>query len=226
MDWWSASGHLTLYSIIGGIPVAFDTWLVGYLSQTEGEIAIFRYGAKELPLFMILLGSVHLMILSDTDTLDQALKKIRGQISRFFPLLAGLSGALCLLSPILFPLLFTEAFSESALIFNVYLLLLLSRMNLSHTLMMRLESFWVMNIIAGLEVVINVVLSLWWVQYWGWMGVALATVVAYIFEKVIFSIWLYFKEGIPITAYLPLRSYIGYSSAVVICFLIGSFIIY
>jgi len=226
IQWWSSSGHLTLYSVLGGIPVAFDTWLVGFMSQTESEIAIFRYGARELPLFMILLGSVHLIILSDSDELDQAMHKIRSQIKRLFPILAFFSAGLCLLSPILFPIFFTEVFSESALIFNVYLLIIFSRMNLSHTIMMRLESYQLMNIVAFMEVLLNVVLSLWWVQLWGWMGIALATVVAYLFEKVVFSAWLYYKQGIPISDYLPLKSYIGYSFLVIICFLVGSFLIY
>lgn len=225
-SWWASSGHLTLYSVLGGVPIAFDTWLVGFMSQAESEIAIFRYGARELPLFMILLGSVHLIILSDTDRLEDALHRIRKQIQRHLPLLAGLSGLLCLLSPLLFPILFTETFSESAVIFNVYLLLLLSRMNLSHTVMMRMESYRLMNLVAFAEVLLNVILSVWWVQYWGWMGIALATVVAYLFEKVAFSLWLYFKKDISLDLYLPVRSYIGYSSLVVICFILGSFILY
>ena len=226
IKWWAASGYLTLYSVLGGIPIAFDTWLVGYMSQAESEIAIFRYGARELPLFVILLGSVHLIILSDTDSIETALHRIRRQIAKFFPLLAVLSAALCLLSPLLFPIFFTERFSESALIFNVYLLLLLSRMNLSHTLLMRLESYRVLLFVALSEVILNVVLSIWWVQFAGWMGIALATVVAYLFEKVCFSLWLYFREGIPLSKYLPIRSYLGYSTLVVICFLLGSFVLY
>jgi len=58
------------------------------------------------------------------------------------------------------------------------------------------------------------------------MGIALATVVAYLFEKVAFSLWLYFKKDISLDVYLPVRSYIGYSSLVVICFILGSFILY
>ncbi len=225
-SWWTASAHLTLYSVLGGIPIAFDTWLVGYMSQAESEIAIFRYGARELPLFMILLGSVHLIVLSDKDRLDEALTRIRKQIQRHLPFLAVLSGLLCLLSPLLFPLLFTETFSESAVIFNVYLLLLLSRLNLSHTVMMRLESYKIMNFVAFIEVFLNVILSVWWVQYWGWVGIALATVVAYLFEKLFFTLWLYYKKQIPLNMYLPVRSYLGYSGLVVICFIVGSFFLY
>jgi len=224
--WWVSSGHLTLYSVLGGIPVAFDTWLVGFLGQSEGELAVFRYGARELPLFMIFLGSIHLVMISNTDSQDDALKRIRDQIRRHTPALALVTAALCLVSPVLFPLFFSVEFSESAIIFNVYLLLILSRLNLSHTVMMRTESYRVMNTVALAEVILNVVLSMWWVQFMGWPGIALATIVAYLFEKACFSIWLYFKKGISIQSYLPLRQYLGYSIFVVLCFLLGSFYLY
>jgi hypothetical protein len=165
-------------------------------------------------------------MLSNTGSLDNAMKSIRHQIRRHTPALALLTGSLCLLSPLLFPLLFSAEFAESAIIFNVYLLLILSRLNLSHTVMMQTESYDVMNIVATAEVILNVFLSIWWVQYMGWVGIALATIVAYLFEKVCFSIWLYFKKGISIQSYLPLKQYLGYSAFVVFCFVLGSFYLY
>jgi len=225
-SWWKASGQLTMYSILGGIPVAFDTWLVGYVSQSEGEIAIFRYGARELPLLMIILGSIHLIIISEQGNMETLLSKIRSQIDRSMLGLAFLTGLLCLFSPWLFKIFFTERFVESAFIFNVYLLIILSRWNLSHTVMMRLEKYSLMNFVALGEVLLNVVLSVWWVQYWGWVGVALATVVAYLFEKIVFSLLLFKKEGIRFGQYMPVKAYLGSSLFILICFIVGSFFLH
>lgn len=225
-SWWKASGQLSLYSILGGIPVAFDTWLVGFVSQSESEIAIFRYGARELPLLMIILGSIHLIVISEQGEMKKLLSKIRIQIQKSMLSLALLTGLLCLLSPWLFSVFFTDQFVESAFIFNVYLLIILSRWNLSHTIMMRLEKYSFMNRVALAEVLINVVLSVWWVQYWGWVGVAMATVVAYLFEKIVFSIWLFKKEGIRLRQYMPIKSYLGSSLFIVVCFIVGSFVIH
>lgn len=221
-DEWKGALQLSVYTILGGLPVAFDTWLVGFHTQAEEQVAIFRYGARELPLIMILLGSIHIGLLSTISASGEGMEYLKKKVLETMHWLGPLAVALLFASPYIYPWLFSEAFGESAYIFNIYLLILLSRWILSHTVAMAYEEYRTMNWIALTEFSLNVVLSFIWIEKYGLPGVIYATIVAYLFEKIALMTFLYIKHGISPGQYIPLRAYGIYSILLISSFIIST----
>jgi O-antigen/teichoic acid export membrane protein len=127
---------------------------------------------------------------------------------------------LILTSKFLFPIVFNPDFVESSLIFNIYLLIIITRFLFTRIVLIGLKNtkpiFW-----SSLwEIVINVVLSVIFIQFWGIAGVAIATVISYFFEKLYLVIYVKAKYGISPKEYLNVRQYSIWS-----VILIGAFFV-
>ena len=218
--------------ILGG-PLVAATFLSGSAQFVDGFIvtskfdentfAIFRYGARELPLAMLLanaLSSAMLPAFSNPDQLTENLYQLKKSVTRLMHILFPLTAILLIISPPLFPVLFNPDFAESATIFNIYLLLVISRLLMPQTMLNGLQiSKPIMNA-AFFELAINVALSLILVQFYGISGVAFATFIAYLFEKIYLIFVVKRRLKIPLNSYVPLKSYLIYSSGVLIIFII------
>ena len=68
------------------------------------------------------------------------------------------------------------------------------------------------------EMVINVGLSLIMVKWLGIPGIALATFIAYLFEKIYLALVVKHKLKIRVSAYLPAKIYLIYSIGILIIF--------
>ncbi len=218
--WIRLSIPLMAYAFIGGLNQVFDNWLVNYSFEASSDVfAIFRYGAKELPLTIALANAFSVgMIPEVSRDLQQSLVDIKKKSLILFHFLFPLSAVLILTSHWLFPLVFEEAFFESALVFNVYLLLIINRLVFPHTIIMGLKDNHVMTIVSSIELVANIVSSLILVKYFGLWGIAMGSVVGYSIEKILDAGYLYFKYGISFQQYTAIGWYLFYS-----CFLIGVF---
>ncbi len=62
-----------------------------------------------------------------------------------------------------------------------------------------------------LEIIVNVTLSLWFVQIWGLAGVAYGTVAAYLFEKGLLMIFVSKTCRISVSSYLNGSRHLIYS---------------
>jgi len=123
-------------------------------------------------------------------------------------------------APVLFPIVFNPDFKDSALIFNIYLLLLISRVLFPQTILIGLKKTGFILWVSVIELVINVALSLILVQIMGLIGVAVATVIAFACEKIMMISYNYFQLKIPLSSYLNVRMYVLYSGL-----LVGSFLL-
>src|SRR5690606_15005488 len=125
-DIWPVAWPLMLFAISAGLARSFDAWLVAHLAGDE-EFAVFRYGAREFPWVTALVAgfsTAMLPLLADGGQLDQ-LKQRSGRLMHLtLPLVAGVM----VLSPLLFPWVFGEAYAAGAIIFNIYLLLSLTQL--------------------------------------------------------------------------------------------------
>jgi O-antigen/teichoic acid export membrane protein len=221
-DNWRGSLQLSLYTILGGLQIAFDTWLVGFYTKAEEQVAIYRYGAKEFPLIAILIGSIHIGMLSGLAASKDQLEVLKKKVLQAMHWLGPTGVVFLFASPYLYPLVFTDAFKDSAYIFNIYLMIMLSRWILSHTVAMAYNEMKNMNWIAFIELAINVVLSFMWVQDFGLPGIVYASVVAYLFEKIALAVLVYVKHGIRPGQYIPLRAFSFYSTLLIAAFIISS----
>lgn len=221
---------------LGG-PLIAATFLSGSAQFVDGFIvtsyfdeetfAVFRYGARELPLAMLLANALSNAMLPDfakADRLKQNLQKLKQSVTRLTHFLFPLTAILLLVSHPLFPIIFNPKFAESATIFNIYLLIIISRLLLPQTLLNGLQiSKPIMNA-AFLELILNVVLSFILVGFFGIAGIAFATFVAFLFEKMYLSIVVKRKLNVGVSEYIPVKIYSIYSVTILVVFIFAEYV--
>jgi O-antigen/teichoic acid export membrane protein len=195
-----------------------DSWLVTQ-NFSAAYFPVFRYGAREMPLSALLYSSLSVamipLIMKDNQS---GLETLRQKATQHLHFLAPLSLILMVLSPVLFPMIYDESYKDSAFIFNVYLLILTSRVLLPQSYTLAHHKHGIIISSSILEIIANIALSLWWLRDFGVFGLAMATVVAYFVQKMILMIYNYRNYGIKMGQYIDIKYYLMYNSALVICF--------
>ncbi len=211
-----------------GAPLVAATFLSGSAQFIDGFIvtsrfdestfAVFRYGARELPLAALLANALSSAMLPEfgiKEKLKENLQKLKRSVARLMHFLFPLTAVLLLVSHPLFPVLFNPDFEESATIFNIYLLLIISRLLMPQTILNGLRHTNQIMVAAFLELLLNVSLSLLFVQFWGIAGIAFATFIAYLFEKIYLIAVIQRKLNIRLSDYHPLKNSIFYSVGII-----------
>ncbi|MBK6365141.1 MAG: polysaccharide biosynthesis C-terminal domain-containing protein [Saprospiraceae bacterium] len=217
--WHSVSLIKTLSFIKVGIPfflIAFigygmdfiDGFLVVHYFDTE-KFPVFKYGARELPFSSLLMNALSVALIPKMVDIEQ-LGLLKSKADRHMHFLFPLTILLIWISPTVFVWVYNKTFEESALIFNVYLLILGSRILLPHSILMAYgkqnKILW-----SGVgELLVNIVFSLWWYNYWGIYGLVFATVFAYYIQKVLMLYWLKKECNITIGQLITVRWWILY----------------
>lgn len=214
------------------LPLVANIFVVGGAEYVDGILihryfdkeafAVFRYGARELPLSLALAGAFSsALIPTIADNLADGLEQIKSKSRQLIHLLYGVSIVLMLVSPVLFPIVFRPEFTKSALIFNIYLLILISRVLFPQTILIGKQQTRVILWISIAELIINVLLSILFIYYFGLAGVAFATVIACLFDKVALAVYLRSRFEIGIQQYLDVKLYALYSLALIAAFAIS-----
>ena len=200
--------HLAL-----GMPIAVSVLLSGSAMYVDGFIvsanfdssvfAIFRYGARELPLVALLAHALSnaMVPVFKRDGWKGGLDQLKVRSARMGTWMFPVTFVLILTSYFIFPFLFGREFTDAAGVFNLYLLLITSRLLFPQTILIALGKTRILMWASLLELLLNVALSLTLVQLWGIRGVALATVIAYYFERLFLVVYLRIVEGIRLSTY-------------------------
>ena len=125
-----------------------------------------------------------------------------------------------LFTRVLYPVLFNENFIRSADIFLIYLLLIIPRLVFPQTILIGLKKTRIILIASFIEIVLNIFLSLYLVQIYGLVGIALATVIVFIIEKGFLIAYNYFKLHIKPNEYIPVATHLIYSFLLAILFVL------
>lgn len=184
----------------------------------SGYFPVFRYGAREMPLSALLLGSLSVAMIPKLMQSSLRSREIYDRATRLMHIMYPLSFVLMFLSPWIFPLLYSEAYKDSAYIFNIYLLILSSRILLPQTYTMALQKHKVVLLSGVMELILNVILSFALMSLWGVYGLALATVIAYFFQKIFLMMYNKHYFGIPYSSYIHWRYYVGYNVVLLVFF--------
>ncbi len=182
---------------------------------------IFKYGAREMPLTVLLMSSLSVAMipsLAQSQLKDNTLKE---RVSRLMHILYPISYALMLISPWAFTTIYSEAYRDSAYIFNIYLLILMSRILLPQAFTMALQKHTVVMWSSFLELLLNVALSYIFIGLWGVYGLALATVIAYFFQKLYLMIYNRLYHGLSFSSYVDWRYYFFYNSVLILVFIVS-----
>ena len=214
-------GPLIAATLLSGSAEYLDGFIVSKYFD-EGTFAVYRYGAKEFPLVLLLANAFSNGMVPKVAQLG--IKEVAATIKKeslrlmhvFFPISIGFM----LVSEWIYPRLFNPDFIESAAVFNVYLLLVVSRLVFPQTLLIGLKKTKIIMAVAGLELAVNFGLSILLVPQFGLVGIAFATVIASILDKFVLMLFLKSSEGISASTYWPWKWHLGYSVVLALMFVL------
>lgn len=215
------STPLTLNVLVGNFIVVFDSWLVGWYYRDEAVFAIFRYGSREFPLATALATGLGMALIPRlSEDLPAGMAEMKTKVRRLMHLLFPLTIFLLFVSGPLFPRVFNPDFAGSAPLFNVYLLITVSRVLLPNAIVLSRGAPRVIFGVGLIELAVKVVLGFLFIHWWGLMGVAWSVVVAFGFEKLALMWFLEKKLGVRTGDWLDWRWYLVYVLALVAAFLV------
>ena len=213
---------LVLNLMVGNLVLLFDNWLVGWYFQEEAVFAVFRYGSREFPLATALATALGTAMIARIALAPEAgLAELKAKTRRLFHLLFPLTMLLMLVAKPLFPLVFSPEFAASAPLFNIYLLLTLSRVLLPNAIVLAKGQPRAILVVGLSELILKVVLGFLFIHWWGLAGVAWSAVLSFWLEKIGLIWYLERRLKIPTRDWLDWPWYVGYSLAVVLVFILG-----
>ena len=77
---------------------------------------------------------------------------------------------------------------------------------------------------ALLELILNVALSFILVRFFGIAGIAFATFIAFLFEKMYLSIVVKKKLNVSVSEYIPVKIYSIYSASIIVIFVFAEYV--
>ena len=218
---------LILSLLLSGSAQYIDSFIVTSYFD-DATFAIFRYGAREFPLVVLMANAFSISMLpafADPSKLKSNLESIKLNAQKLGNWMFSLSALLMLLSHWAFPVVFNVGFAQSATIFNIYLLLIVSRLLFPQTILIGLQKNKLIMWASFLEIIVNVTSSLCFVQIWGMTGVAYGTVVAYVFEKIFLMVFVSKSCNIKVSSYLNVSRHLIYSLLLTVEFIIIEYLI-
>jgi O-antigen/teichoic acid export membrane protein len=224
--------------IVLGAPLVLSTLLSSSASYIDGfivtsnfspdDFAIFQYGARELPLALLLSNSLSMAMLPRfaQKNIESPLAEFRSEVYRLHWFLFPISILLLLTSHWFFPLVFSPQFEASAIIFNISLLLVISRVLFPQTLLIAKRMNKVLVWASVIEISFNVGFSLWLSSIVGIKGVAYGTLIAFTCEKIFLMIACKKVLNISPVKYLPLKIYLVFTTLLMLTFVVIEFIVF
>ncbi|QKG79195.1 oligosaccharide flippase family protein [Tenuifilum thalassicum] len=214
---------LSLKFLVSTSGLYIDQLIIGHYYDSS-TFAIYRFGAREIPLYTILTVSLSNSMLANFgrgDHLPKILNTIKVESRRLSHILFPISILAVLSSKLLFGFIFGDAFKDSAGVFMIYSLIVVSRVLMPQTIAQGLRKNGAVLTISIIEMLLNIGLSLLLINRYGIYGVALATVVVYLIEKILLIIYNRVRLKIPASAYVPFDVIVPYSFILIAAFLLS-----
>ena len=215
---------LALSILIGGGAKYFDNFLVSN-KFGEATLAIFRYGAREIPfitLIAISFGNAFTPRFSDTSNISQTLVDFKKGVTRLMHYLFPITILILLTSKFIYPFVFNQDFSRSSSVFNIYIMIIVIRFVLADFILIGLKSTKIILKSSIFQLIINICLSILLIKFYGIMGVAIATVISYIFNQTFLIYYLNKNHKIKLKDYLNINIYLLYVTLLLIALMINS----
>lgn len=228
-SWSFMKTHLKLgYPLILSALLSGSTQFIdGFLASITGNsrrFAVFRMGTVELPFVNQLANSLSNALLlgfGNADKTKETLAALKIKSLKLMHYLFPLSIIVMLFSKWIFGvLLYNENFFRSADVFMVYQLIIIARLVFPHTILIGLKKTKVLMYVSIVNIILNIGLSLFFIQYYGIVGLALGTVSVLVIEKIFLVAYNYYKLGIKPIDYIPVKWYLFYSSMIVMIFVL------
>ncbi|NLE34658.1 MAG: hypothetical protein GX622_06120 [Bacteroidales bacterium] len=214
---------LILTFLISGSAQYIDGIIISARYTDPGVFAMYRYGAKEFPLVLLLANGLSNALLprfSTREGMREALVTLRHRSDRLIKYLFPISMATMLVARWVYPRLFTPEFTRSADVFMIYLLLVIPRLVFPQTIVIGRRKTKVILYTAAVEIAINIPLSLLLIKPYGVVGVALATFIVYFLEKIFLMYYVWKKMKISPREYISLNRWLIFSGLLILLFVL------
>lgn len=214
---------LIITTLISGSAQYIDGVIISAIYKDPAMFALFRYGAKEFPLVLMLANGLSIAMLSEFSTrerMKESLELIKVKSTKLMHLLFPATMVMMLLARWVFPLMFRAEFHKSAGIFLIYSLMIIPRLVFPQTIIVGRKKTHIALIAAIIELSINIPLSFLLIKGYGLVGVALASFIGYTANNLFMVIYVWVKMNIRPAEYIPLRIYAIYSVVLSILFIL------
>ena len=214
---------LIVHILMGAGMEYVDGYLVNAFFE-KSDFTYYRYGARELPIntiFITALASAFIPLA--VTNLDASLLSIKERTSRLMNFLFPISMGLILLSPYIFSIVYSEEYLVSAQIFNIYLLIICSRMLLPQVVIYAKHKNSFLMFVSIIEFGINICLSLYLMKYYGLYGIAFATVIAFFAQKILLVIYAWSVLNVSLSKYIDIPKYLLFTAALYATFCFSIF---
>jgi O-antigen/teichoic acid export membrane protein len=201
--------------VVGGSMPYIDAY-IALKFYNKAQFAIYTYGAREMPLVALMANALSNVFSGDiaaahlAKNIHLSFKGLKASSVRLMHSLFPVTIVLIISSRFLFSHVYSPAFLASAGIFNAFMLLSISRLIFPQTVLMALMKNRTLLIFNSIEWIVNLVLDFVFLHYFGLIGIAYATVIAYFLEKVIEIIYLS-HIGYKPSDYIPLKTWSFYA---------------
>ncbi|MFZ1676631.1 MAG: polysaccharide biosynthesis C-terminal domain-containing protein [Saprospiraceae bacterium] len=219
---WPATWPLVLYAVSIGIARSFDAWLVARNFDT-GSFAIFRYGAREFPLVLAFSAGLSTMMIPKLREF-QSLGELKYRSMRLMHICYPIVAVFLFCSVPLFEFIFGIQYRESALIFNIYLLLTLTQLIFPQTIMTARQDTKILWYVSIAELAVNIVASILLMHSFGIIGIVWGTLIAYIFEKIVLMFFIQSRYQIKPSAIMNIPIWIGYVLSLCCVFMLSKWV--
>ena len=213
------------YTFLGGFVTSFSNWIVNWhYSGDKTVFAIFRMGAREFPVSLALatgLSNSMVPLLVSTSINNADLSILKEKTTRLWHILFPMSILLMLTSKWLFKVAFSSDYSASADVFNIFLMILLSRAVFPNSILLALKNTSAILKISIVETVSIIALSFILIQNMGMNGVAWATVIGFLIEKILMAFYLKNRYDIKVSEYMEVKWYIFYALSLIMSYLVS-----
>lgn len=236
----SVQTRLTADFMKKAMPVMFSILLAGSMEYvnsyivrynfSDEQFAMFRYGARELPIFLIFANSLsnifsgEIARYNSEGKLEEALAKFKRSSRKLMLWMFPLAMGLMFVSPYMFKYLYNDELVYGYQIFNIYLLLIISRMIFPQTVIYGLMKNRIFYLISTNYMVINGLLAFWFIYLFGITGIAYATVVSSLIEKIMLAVYCK-MEGVDFRKYTAVGEYLLFSAITIAVFYLSLLVV-
>jgi len=210
----------SIYSFTGGLGPMLAAYFVQFRYGLGNELNWFRYGTRELPVLPAWLagfGQSYLKGALDSTSQLEVLKK--GVTDQIRLLIIPLC-ILIVFSEPLFSVVFGLAFSPAAGLMSIYLLIYIPRMIFSQVVLQARQYSTILLASGGIELVAMIAAAVLLVPAFGLVALVWIIVVGSLLEKLMHIAYLWFKLGIPLDTYLPVKPYLIFAIALMMAYAI------
>lgn len=210
---------ILLSLLVSGSAEYIDGWLVGEFFSSD-VYAVYRYGAKELPVLLLIANTFSAAVITEISAnTEKGLTKLYTGSQKLMHWMFPVTIALLLCSEWLYRVVFSDSFMAAHRVFDVYLLLIIPRLVFPQSILTASGNTRPILLSSLLEITLNVTVSYFLGKQFGYVGIAWGTVVAFCADKLFLTYMCYRRLGIPVTRYVPLRTFLLYSALLVTVYL-------